>query len=302
MRRLSYTGGLCMQTDTENVQVVKSVFEGLHLKLVLAGFGQVSPGWGRHEFVPTYNRMYYIIEGKCRIRIGEREFIASSGQLIVIPAGTPLSYCRISGEPLIKFWCHFSAKVGHLELFQMIEFPRYIQVERHEQDDLRTVFDRLLEAKKQIQDIASPLKIHKCLTELMIYLTDHASPIMLNTTTASTNYSQIHSYIEEHLAESLTLEKLASVFHYNPNYFIRYFKSMFNLSPYQYINKVRLEKGQRMLAHTEISICKIAKNLGMKPIHFTKMFKQATSLSPTDYRNMHTNSSKAHNIILGLTK
>jgi AraC family transcriptional regulator of arabinose operon len=291
-----------MQTQTESVQVVKSLFEGLHLKLVLAGFGQVSLGWGRDEFVPAYNRMYYIIDGKCRICIGEREFIASAGQLFLIPAGTPLSYCRISGERLVKFWCHFSAKVGHFELFQLIEFPPYFQVERHEQDDLRMVFDRLLKAKKQIQDITSPLKVHNCLTDLMIYLTDHASPIMLNTTTASSYYSQIHNYIEEHLSESLTLEKLASAFHYSPNYFIRYFKSMFNLSPHQYINKVRLEKGQRMLAHTETSICKIAENLGMKPIHFTKMFKQATSLSPTDYRNMHTNSSKTHDSALGLTK
>ncbi|WP_165842195.1 helix-turn-helix domain-containing protein [Paenibacillus xerothermodurans] len=272
---------------TNNLQVAKSVFEDLHLKLVLAGFGQVSQGWGRTEFVPTYNRLYYVVEGKCSIKAAGREFVASGGHLVVIPAGFPLSYRSIRGEKLVKFWCHFSAKIGHMQMFQMLEFPPYIEVLESEGNDLRDLFDRLLSAKQEAEDITALLKIHNCLSDLIIYLIERARPVRLNPVVTAAQRYRIHSYIEEHLAGPLSLEQLAAAFHYSPNYFIRYFKSIFHVSPHRYITQMRLEKGQWLLENSKWSVGKIADIIGMKPIPFAKMFKQATALTPTDYRRLH---------------
>jgi len=46
-------------------------------------------------------------------------------------------------------------------------------------------------------------------------------------------------YVNDHYTEKLTLEKIAHCFGYNPSYFSRMFRSLFNISFTDYVNNVR---------------------------------------------------------------
>ena len=94
-------------------------------------------------------------------------------------------------------------------------------------------------------------------------------------------------YIEEHLAESLTLEQMAQIAHFHPNYFIRIFKQSTGLSPIQYVNRLRIEKAKHYLTFTPMSVSDIADKLGLEISYFSRMFKDHSGFSPSEYREFH---------------
>ena len=59
----------------------------------------------------------------------------------------------------------------------------------------------------------------------------------------------VFQYIEEHINDNVSVEQLAGLIHYNPNYFIRFFKSKMKMTPVQYIIKVRIEKQRAIDDH-----------------------------------------------------
>ena len=97
--------------------------------------------------------------------------------------------------------------------------------------------------------------------------------------------SQIQSYIAEHYAEKLTLTDIANQFYISPYYLSRLFKKTINLSLIEYINGVRIKAAQNLLEKTNDSIDTVADKTGfMTSAQFRRVFKEATGLSPQQYR------------------
>jgi transcriptional regulator GlxA family with amidase domain len=66
---------------------------------------------------------------------------------------------------------------------------------------------------------------------------------------------------------------------------LRVFKSVFQLSPYQYLLKLRLEKAGELLKHTSIPVSIISIESGFQNItSFSRFFHQRYGYSPTEYR------------------
>jgi AraC family transcriptional regulator, arabinose operon regulatory protein len=91
-------------------------------------------------------------------------------------------------------------------------------------------------------------------------------------------------YIEAHLTDNLTVEELAQIAHFHPNYFIQLFKNFTGNSPIQYINRVRLEKAKHLLTMTELNVSAIADAVGLELSYFSRMFREHNGVSPTAYR------------------
>lgn len=92
-------------------------------------------------------------------------------------------------------------------------------------------------------------------------------------------------FLEDHLAEKITLETLASRVHFNKTYFIRRFKALWGCSPMQYVNQLRLQQSARQLATTDDLISVIAQRCGFASAHyFSRKFHAKFGLSPQAYR------------------
>ncbi|MEC0210500.1 AraC family transcriptional regulator [Paenibacillus ehimensis] len=91
-------------------------------------------------------------------------------------------------------------------------------------------------------------------------------------------------YVDEHLQERITVEELARLVHFHPNYFMQYFKTMLGLSPIAYINRKRMEKAKELLSATEWTVTDIAERVGLELYYFSRVFKKQTGLSPSEYR------------------
>lgn len=93
-------------------------------------------------------------------------------------------------------------------------------------------------------------------------------------------------YIHACYTQNLQLEDIAAAACLSKFHFLRLFKQVYKMSPYQYIQQLRMEKAQHYLTETNESIYNIAELLGYENSNsFSRIFKQRTGLYPTQYRN-----------------
>jgi AraC family transcriptional regulator len=92
------------------------------------------------------------------------------------------------------------------------------------------------------------------------------------------------AYIEEHLAESISLAALARLVRLSPYYFCRAFKQSFGVPPHRYHSSRRIEHAKTLLAKAAPSVTDIGFTVGFSQTSsFTSAFRKATGLTPTAY-------------------
>lgn len=93
-------------------------------------------------------------------------------------------------------------------------------------------------------------------------------------------------YIETHLDQSLSLERLAKVSTYSPYHFQRLFKAIVGETPANYVKRLRLENAAHFLIYEHrIPITQIALMCGFSSLsYFTATFQANFQMSPKKWR------------------
>ncbi|MDF2661403.1 MAG: hypothetical protein K0Q94_4194 [Paenibacillus sp.] len=93
------------------------------------------------------------------------------------------------------------------------------------------------------------------------------------------------TYMNDHYGEEITRDRLASIAGVDPSHYSRMFKKYKNISPTDYLTRVRIEQAKTLLRKPELSIARIAKLVGYgDPYHFSRRFKQWVGVAPAYYR------------------
>lgn len=98
---------------------------------------------------------------------------------------------------------------------------------------------------------------------------------------------KILSYIDGHLDQELSLEKIAAELNYSKYYIGRIFKKKTGTTLYKYIQRRRLDEAARKLAETKQPIVEIALEAGYGSQQaFTQAFRRVRLCTPREYRRM----------------
>lgn len=257
--------------------------------LSLSGCYQVGAGWKHLNFIPDFNRLYYILDGEGWVEINGKSYRPQPGQLVIMPCRVRQSYSTVSDLRFRKFWCHFTAKIGEMDLFQLYKFPVCIDVPEKDRREVECHFKRLV-SESQSERASSMLSARAALLELIRYFIDRASleNSPLSISPHNEKIDAINRFIEERISEKITLEELAGLVHYHPHYFIRYFHSLLGETPVQYINRMKLERAKSLLLTTGMPMAEVARSVGLETHYFSLLFKKHTGFSPTIFRqNLH---------------
>lgn len=97
--------------------------------------------------------------------------------------------------------------------------------------------------------------------------------------------SGITRYLQEHLAEEMSLSVLAEEFHLNPQYISQLFKNEIGVNFLSYLTNIRMEKAKKLLLSTSLSVAEVAEQSGYGDYRvFTKVFKKNEGITPSQYR------------------
>lgn len=152
------------------------------------------------------------------------------------------------------------------------------------QDLLRNVEQELKERKK-----GYALYVKTLLTQVMLLL-GRTRESCVSKERASSEMREISEqmmdYITEHCCEAMDMTELASQFFISKSYMFKIFKMFTGYTPYQYLMLQRISRAKHMLVHGSDTITQIAARTGFNDSsHFIRTFKDATGLTPGEYKN-----------------
>jgi AraC family transcriptional regulator len=94
----------------------------------------------------------------------------------------------------------------------------------------------------------------------------------------------VTAYIEDHLADPISLADLAELVSLSTYHFCRAFKQSFGIPPHRYHTGRRIDRAKALLAKPAPSVTKIGLTVGFSETSsFSAAFRKATGLTPTAY-------------------
>jgi transcriptional regulator GlxA family with amidase domain len=105
---------------------------------------------------------------------------------------------------------------------------------------------------------------------------------------------QAQEFIENNLAEKMTIDELAEKFAIGKRHFERRFKQATTNTPQEYIQRVRVEAAKKHLEISHKNVNEVMYDVGYADIKaFRSVFKKITGLSPMDYRSKYNREAAA---------
>lgn len=93
------------------------------------------------------------------------------------------------------------------------------------------------------------------------------------------------SFMRKNLEEKLTIAQLADLAHLSQYHYIRCFKSAYEVTPVQYLTRLRLKNASHFLKGTTTSVGNIVPQCGFENVSaFIRLFKKEFKMTPLAYR------------------
>jgi len=108
-----------------------------------------------------------------------------------------------------------------------------------------------------------------------------------------TKAAALIAYVNEHYYSIKNIHELAEHFQVSEGYVFKVFQKHFQITPKQYINKLRLETVCRKLQYAGNSVKKAAADSGFTSYeYFMRLFKKEYGCTPTEYRKKCLDTNK----------
>lgn len=97
--------------------------------------------------------------------------------------------------------------------------------------------------------------------------------------------NEVLSYLQQHYVNEPSLKELSTIFSYHPNYINSLVQQQTGVTIHRHIINIKMNKAIELLITTDLSIGKIAENIGMKDQqYFSRLFKQHYKVTPSEFR------------------
>lgn len=98
---------------------------------------------------------------------------------------------------------------------------------------------------------------------------------------------KLMDYLSSHIGNSeLKIEELADAVNLSRSVFYSKLKAKVGMTPVEFLKHIRIQKAEELIVRSNESFSQIAYSVGFTdPKYFTKCFKKATGMTPSDYRN-----------------
>lgn len=206
-----------------------------------------------HLIIPLSNKLY--------LRIEDQDIWLNCNQLaVVVPEAF---HCLICTEKLIWF------NVPQ-EMFTSIDMHRYLNQSVNPINE--TLQPLIILIKNEVRQNPKGKELLHLFYYLFAKLTYQQKSLSI-------------LYIGSNYGENLSIPMLAEMEGYNPKYYISWFKSIYGVTPNEYIINLRMEKAKQLLTDTDYSVTDIALLVGYQDTSsFSRIFKQIVGLSPINFR------------------
>ncbi len=258
-----------------------------------AGFSMKSP----HSH--SWYELFYLISGECILNVDGNLWRLGAGSIAIFPPDVLHSTAYTGTNSAQRMCIEFSQ--NYIEpLLESTDMQKLFEPLIHTPVSLslnssvsfnRTVSDILEE--QQNDDTFSDLLKTCQLNRLLIYLIRdfHSIPAMPPKKFHDNTIHLALFYIERNFHNHITLDSLASIYHLNPSYFSKKFKTACGMGFKEYLTNFRIVHSEKLLLETQKSITEIAFECGFESSnYYGDAFRRKNGVSPSRFRQLKGNS------------
>ncbi|MGG1638993.1 helix-turn-helix domain-containing protein [Paenibacillus sp. NRS-1760] len=263
-----------------------------------AGLFRTNALWAHMDRVLPHDVLIFVREGLVHIIEDEIEHAISPGEVFLMKHGI-----RHYGLPLTLpdsewYWITFGAPEMENNETKKVEtetaaargtslmtgqLPQAIELKRLKVSDFQGMCVRL---NKLLHHFAmgtsyDRLKLNIGTLDLLLELYRDVSDMNKK---RHKLYDDVKAFVQQHLHQDIRSEQLAESLQLNYSYMSRVFSREAGMSIRRFIMEAKVKEAIRLFSESRLNISQISEKLGYNnPYYFTRIFKQVTGYSPSDY-------------------
>ena len=253
--------------------------------------------YGRQHVHDDGCEILWVVQGNGNILLGDTLYRLESSRLYFIPPlmlhythpSVPENYIRSK----LVFSRHSVRNIltacGSLHLLENLEQTSW-SAECREPEKIARIENFFEEASKIIKN---PLHTNDArsaglILQMISYFSDTLVPDITAVYHADPLMNTMLTYINTHLRDDLSLDRIARHCHISKYYMCRRFREEINMTVMQYISNQRIITAKNALIGTDKSIADVALENGyVNTSHFCSVFRRTEGISPAVFRKQY---------------
>ena len=254
----------------------------------------------------------YMYSGTCTQYLENEQIQLSEGDICIFPPFAPHNI--VSGQDVLVismmvrkstfdkvFWSLLTQKdllsmFFYYSLYKNDSNPNYLVLHTDNHASIKMIIQNIM-----MESNTSDAYANNCAVSLLNVffgkvLRDYGSTIKMydeeSVIRRKSDFSLLLQYIQ-HNYQTVTLQSLASMFHYNDKYLSKLIKSKMGKSFIEIIQDFKMKRASEALQNTNMKIHEIAELVGYDSVdHFSRTFKKTFGVSPLGYRKAMANQQQ----------
>lgn len=240
-----------------------------------------------HSFGPAQKPHYlihFILNGKGKFTIRDKEYILEAGYGFLIPPGELVFYQADEEDPWTYVWVGFYGALAESTVKAMGLSAGNPVFKSESSKELYEIVRDMME--HNTIGVANDLRRNG---QLHLFLSTISEGVPLeekSETDRADNYvKRAIEFIQGNYCDPIKVTDVAEYVCINRSYLYTLFKNETGMSPQQFLTHFRLSQAQQLLELADIPIESIALSCGYTdPLVFAKAFKQLKKMSPSAFR------------------
>lgn len=265
----------------------------IDLTIDFFGYEECAPNYSYGPAVRSNYVLHYIVKGKGTFHRKGEVHSLNTGDFFLLKPNEVTFYQADEKEPWTYYWFGLSGSKTE-EYFQLSTLGRdaVLRKQKHS-DKVEKGMSKAIQTAQNI-DLDTEMHLHLFSSLYDIFFLLHKYFPHQQTTDINPTqkiWYKTKRFIDTQYGNSnLSINSIAKHLMMNRSYLSTSFKEFQNQSPKEYLLQVRMQRASELLITTNEPIKIVAYSVGYDdPLNFSKAFRKYYQLSPSQYREAHSN-------------
>ena len=224
----------------------------------------------------------YVDQGSLHSVVDGQDMLLKQGDLVIYsPNQWHMQYADIGVAPR---YVTISFEVEGMELAPLMN--RKFTAPQN----VVTLLQNMLREQERMDPFSNEIILSQLNLLLLFLLRESAAPRGGKLQTSNAIHSeneiirQAQQYISSHIREKLSVPLVARQVDVSPSYLTALFHKNLQISPGEYIRRIKLQESKQMIRENNLNFTEIAAELQYSTVHhFSRQFKEKFGITPTEY-------------------